>query len=770
MDTITLPFESAHEDWHNLHITGTLRIERKHEHRVIHVDIDTLRCASTLVQCVDRGSLILDEECFSLTLLRFSPDTLTCLIHEGIQTLAMLLRAKDAFIARQDISPVIRDEVHTALANLGYIPHQEDMQPKPVVHGKEFVEKCIKEPIVPVITDTIADNSGHLLHGLLAKPITALTLSSSTLMRLWGLNIETVNDLVRWEESRLVHALFVADGSKKRTTGTIGLRAVEEIKERLEYFDLQFAPETKVRRGVEVRKGFIRDRESLIANQEIFSLQPEISVSEEMAAEKLGDQYALFKQFREAGGEEQILLRNEIAIVNRGLVGKFSRSYAPQIERRHVGMKIKEEALEEQDLFQEGLIGLLRGVELYDYRRGFAFSTYAASWIKQCIKRTIINQLHPVRLPVHMSEAVSQFIRNADGALYKWHARNPLQDPTREEIAKEIGISVERFEEFLHMLEFHHLRSLDERVEEDEGEADTLGDLIADVRYDPEALVTEYDENQHAQDMVHQLLATVDIKPINRQCVVLWFGLEGNREHTLEEISQRFGVTRQRIQQRIAETLDMLRTQENWEVARTLVPTIARPGKIRKTDIVLRDTPHDRITRLERSNENIAYDCFTFIMQAYDVEGEIVRSGVDLPKHLQSIRRHAIGEMCRRTKLSTGFIAFFFNLTEEMVKEEIAVFQIEWENTQKKVRNQRSGLEWRFDVMKIIAQAARISGLKQEQLFGSDTMQDDDALIAARRYAIIRLREELNFSFNDIADFLHLASDVVARSYARKYV
>jgi RNA polymerase primary sigma factor len=187
------------------------------------------------------------------------------------------------------------------------------------------------------------------------------------------------------------------------------------------------------------------------------------------------------------------------------------------------------------DLIQEGNAGLMRAVEKFEYRRGFKFCTYATWWIRQAVQRAVTDQSRTIRVPSHMITQISK-VRAVWSELYSSLSR----EPTIEETAIALGGTVEETKACLDLL--RHPVSLAQSVGMDEDA--TLGDLFQDDNVlEPADGATQ----SMLQERVEGLLNTLTSR--ERQVLRLRFGLGDGRDHTLEEVAQQFGVTRERIRQ-----------------------------------------------------------------------------------------------------------------------------------------------------------------------------------------------------------------------------
>jgi RNA polymerase primary sigma factor len=252
------------------------------------------------------------------------------------------------------------------------------------------------------------------------------------------------------------------------------------------------------------------------------------------AGEKLASGVAMSSQLR----RELELIEADGRTAKRGLIEANLRLVV-SIAKRYTGR-----GMLFLDLIQEGNLGLIRAVEKFDYTRGYKFSTYAIWWIRQAITRSMADQGRTIRVPAHMIDAINKLVRT-QRAFVQLNGR----EATPVELAAELDLTVDRVREIQAIAQ--EPISFQSPIGDDTA---TLGDLIEDVDAVAPAEAATY-------TMMLQQLADVlaTLGEREQQVLTMRYGLTDGFSHTLEEVGQRFGVTRERIRQIETKTLAKLR-------------------------------------------------------------------------------------------------------------------------------------------------------------------------------------------------------------------
>jgi len=277
-----------------------------------------------------------------------------------------------------------------------------------------------------------------------------------------------------------------------------------------------------------------------MAREPLLTAIEEIDLAKRIELGKEADE-----QIRELRNGDQRLREDLLILVADGQaarehLGRANTRLVVSIAKRYMG-----QGLPFPDLIQEGNVGLMRAVDKYDYKRGNRFSTYATWWIRQAITRALAQKTRTIRIPLHMTERIRQMYRTAQVLEQSLGRR-----PTPEEIAAEMELPTESIRGMMDASQ--HAIAL-ERPVGDDGDSE-FGDFIEDQ--DTPSPVES--ATQHLlQEAIEEVLS--ELTPRQSHILRLRFGLGGGEPHTLEEIANKFGLSRERIRQLEKEALRRLR-------------------------------------------------------------------------------------------------------------------------------------------------------------------------------------------------------------------
>lgn len=413
-------------------------------------------------------------------------------------------------------------------------------------HTKKTAKKNIKKTkrVVKKVKKVI--KAKKALKKKITKKTKKIVKSKKSVKKITHKKQEPKQDIIFPEKERL-HNLINEGRNRGFVTETELLYVFPELEEYTEDYD-SFLEDLE-RNSVEIVSGDsgILDVKSVAEPKTSDSMKVDLSGATFDLGKISADSIQMY--LREIGKVSLLSSQEEIALAKRKERGDVSAKMmlikanlrlVVSIAKKYTG-----HSLSLLDLIQEGNIGLFRAVEKFEYRKGYKFSTYATWWIRQAITRALADQSRTIRIPVHMVETINKF-QQVQRRLIQDLGREPLP----EEIAYEMGEDVEKIHHVIKISQ--ETVSLETSIGDDE-EDSTLSDFIEDKKTpSPDKVAALGLLRDHVREIIG------DLTPREQKILEMRFGLTDGIAHTLEEVGQEFGVTRERIRQIEAKAIEKI--------------------------------------------------------------------------------------------------------------------------------------------------------------------------------------------------------------------
>lgn len=713
-------------------LQGELTVEVGNRTRLVKVDVDLARSMSYEVRAVNRGQILIEEPRFSLQLLGLSATAQEDLAEANITSLAELPNSGQE-LAEQGVSYRVVREVLGALAPLGYIRKSSPVPQK----------RLAQRPGVVLTESGLAPD--RLATAFLQQPIEALKLSGRALMVLWGIDVKKVEDLTTQTEKELLER--IKEYSKKGSRGTgwreiNGKDVIQEVKARLMHFELRLKQEKSL---------------GLQFNPELLSarLPPADPADEERAIDMLGAWYPYFKVVRETppGDDDRIFCRNLIVEANLGLPGRFCRNVY------YYWHMVDDPMLAYEDLFQEGCLGLIWGTEKYDYTRGAKYSTYVVPWITKNVFRAVDNASI---MPVHVIDKLRKM-----GARYRRLTKMLGAEPTRDEFAAYVGKSERQVEMFFAELQFwKHFISLDQPTKG--GNDESEGSALIDLQEAPDEGLDENIDQRKLRTVMERILNESVLQDVDKEVLILRHGLFGHRPHSLEEVGEYLGVTRERVRQREERALEQLRTMQVWEQVEEFMPSLPIPSS-REHEFSVDDS--GKVLRRKVSSLKVkpekpptVEEILDSVARCYDLTREELLDPkrkddrVVIPRHMAMHILHFDG---KRNYVEIGEL---FGVSKQRIHQLLSTSTRLQEDAQRVIdsmRQTRDGKEVEvasqtpsvssndLTVNQVLDVVAHHFQVTRQDLLG---IHRDKEVVAPRHVAMLLLRMELDMSYPEIGE------------------